>query len=84
MPHFSQPHTPILGKYRADESTSNAAMAKYNNQANQYSIPVYPQQTDQGDNNKQRVPTTSYTQTVVSNQPSELSQVFFNIIMISI
>lgn len=66
MPHFNQPHAPILGKFRPDDS-----MNKYNGHgssgggsglggigSNQYSVP-YTQQTP---DEKQRSLAASYPQ----------------------
>lgn len=86
MPHFSQPHAPLLGKFRP-EDTLNTNINKYNgHNTNQYTVPYTQQSTDE----KQRSLTTlSYPQatslattvTAAQSQPPEISQDLCNAIL---
>lgn len=83
MPHFNQPHPPILGKFRGTDDT-NLNMNKYNGHTNQYPV-AYTQQSDANDNKRIL---TSYPQTSSSGggstaqvQAPEISQDLCNAIL---
>lgn len=68
MPHFNQPHAPILGKFRPDESL-NSNMNKYNGHSNQYSVPYTQQSADE----KQRSLAATYPQSSLASQSASQS-----------
>ncbi|XP_055691706.1 zinc finger protein with KRAB and SCAN domains 1-like [Lutzomyia longipalpis] len=77
IPHFNQPHAPILGKFRPDDVNN---MNKYNGHTNQYSTP-YSQDGQSVTDKQQRGGTSSsvsYPQTTLSGsvgqQPPEIPQ----------
>lgn len=80
IPHFNQPHAPILGKFRPDDVNN---MNKYNGHTNQYTTP-YSQDTQSVSDKQQRggasSSVSSYPQTTLSGsvggqQPPEIPQV---------
>ncbi|XP_059608846.1 zinc finger protein 567-like isoform X2 [Phlebotomus argentipes] len=78
IPHFNQPHAPILSKFRPDDVNN---MNKYNGHTNQYSTP-YAQDGQSVSDKQQRGGTSSsvssYPQTTLSGsvgqQPPEIPQ----------
>lgn len=90
MPHFNQPHAPILGKFRSDE-TLNASMTKYNGHtSNQYSVPYTQQSAEDKQRSLAASTSSSYPQSSIpsnsaatsqSTQPPEISQDLCNAIL---
>lgn len=92
MPHFNQSHTPILSKFRNDDSANQPSMNKYNtnNGANnsQYtglSVPYTSASQNPSHEDKHRISSNNYQQPnsthPLNHVQSELSQDLCNAIL---